>query len=175
MHLKICLRKLVPLTVDTMSIEENDDVVEIDDLDRRIINKLIDDGRMSFRKIAEEVDSTPATVINRVERLQEEGVVTGYSATIDYRRLGFEGIAAVEVVIEGEYMQVVEEELAELNNVVSVYSISGDTDILLLVKFQNRDELTQFIKDDLLSSDKVEKTITHIAFDVFKEHSNPKL
>lgn len=156
-------------------MSDDTDVVEIDELDRKIINKLLDDGRMSFRKIAEQVDSTPATVINRVERLEEEGVVTGYSAKVDYRQLGYEGIAAVEIVIEGEFMKIVEEELAELNNVVSVYSISGDTDILALVKFQNREELTDFIKNELLASDKVEKTITHMMFDVFKENESPRL
>lgn len=156
-------------------MSDENGAVEVDELDRNIINKLLDDGRMSFRKIAEEVDSTPATVINRVERLEEEGVLTGYSANVDYRRLGFEGIAAVEVVIEGEFMKIVEEEISELNNVVSVYSISGDTDILAIVKFRNRDELTQFIKDELLASDKVEKTITHMMFDVFKENENPRL
>lgn len=153
----------------------DDEPVEIDDLDRRILNKLSKDGRMSFRKIAEHVDSTPATVINRVERLEEEGVITGYSAGINYRRVGYEGIAAIEIVIEGEYMQIVEEELSEHNNIVSVYSISGDTDILAIVKFESRDQLTEFIKNDLLSSDKVEKTITHMMFDVFKENNNPEL
>jgi DNA-binding Lrp family transcriptional regulator len=155
--------------------DENGDTVEIDDLDRKIINKLLDDGRMSFRKIAEAVDSTPATVINRVERLEEEDVITGYGANVDYRKIGFDGIAAIEIVIEGEYMKVVEEELATYNNVVSVYSISGDTDILAIVKFRNRDEMTTFIKDELLSSGKVEKTITHMMFDVFKENDNPQL
>lgn len=155
--------------------EERTDTVEIDDLDRRILNKLSTDGRMSFRKIAEHVDSTPATVINRVERLEEEEVITGYAANIDYRRLGYEGLAAVEIVVEGTYMKEVEKELAKINNVVSVYSISGDTDVLAIVKFKDRDELTDFIKDDLLSSDKVEKTITHMMFDVFKEGNNPEL
>lgn len=155
--------------------DENGNSVEIDELDKKIINKLLDDGRMSFRKIAEAVDSTPATVINRVERLEEEDVITGYGANVDYRQLGYEGIAAIEVVIEGEYMKIVEGELAEHNNVVSVYSISGDTDILAIVKFEDRDELTGFIKDELLASDKVEKTITHMMFDVFKENNNPRL
>lgn len=149
--------------------------IEIDELDKKIINKLLEDGRMSFRKIAEAVDSTPATVINRVERLEEEDVITGYGANVDYKRLGYDGIAAIEVVIEGEFMEVVEEELAKHNNVVSVYSISGDTDILAIVKFKNRDELTTFIKDEVLASDKVEKTITHMMFDVFKENNNPRL
>jgi DNA-binding Lrp family transcriptional regulator len=155
--------------------DENGNTVEIDDLDKKIINKLLDDGRMSFRKIAEAVDSTPATVINRVERLEEEDVISGYGANVDYRKLGFGGIAAIEVVIEGEFMKIVEEELAKHNNVVSVYSISGDTDILAIVKFRNREKLTSFIKDELLASEKVEKTITHMTFDVFKEDENPRL
>lgn len=151
-----------------------DDTVEVDELDRKILNALLDDGRKSFRKVAESVDSTPATVINRVEKLQDNGVITGYSADLDYTRLGYEAIAVIEVIVKVEHAQDVEEEIAEHNNVVSVYSVTGDTDVLAVVKFEDREDLTSFIQDELLDSDKVEKTITHMAFDIFKEGANPR-
>lgn len=153
----------------------NDTHVETDELDRKILNKLLEEGRKSFRQIAEDVGSTPATVINRVDRLTEEGVITGYSADIDYRRLGYQGIAAIEVIVRGDRLDEVAAELRAHNNVVSAYTITGDTDILVLVKFRHREELSEFVQQDLLGSDVVEKTITHMALDILKEDADPRL
>ncbi len=154
---------------------EDSDYVDTDELDRKILNKLLEEGRKSFRQIAEDVDSTPATVINRVERLQDEGVINGYSANIDYRRLGFQGIAAIEVIVKGDSLDEVAAELSEHNNVVTAYTITGDTDILVLVKFRRREELSRFVQQELLGTDVVEKTITHMALDILKEDADPKL
>ncbi len=149
--------------------------VEIDDLDRKILNTLMEDGRKSFRKVAEAVDSTPATVINRVDRLEEEDVIEGYSAELNFRNLGYEGIAAVEIILEGNSLEEVKELLESHTNVVSAYAITGDSDLLALVKFRDREELRDFVQDDLLGSELVEKTITHMALDVLKECSDPEL
>ncbi|MFB6076729.1 MAG: Lrp/AsnC family transcriptional regulator [Candidatus Nanohaloarchaea archaeon] len=126
-----------------------EETVDIDDLDREILNTLMTEGRKSFRQIAEDVDSTPATVINRVERLQEEGVIRGYAADIDYRELGYEGIAAIEVILQGDDLSAVTEEIEQHDNVVTAYTITGDTDALLLVKFPDRASLTEFVQSFL--------------------------
>ncbi|MFB6294731.1 MAG: Lrp/AsnC family transcriptional regulator [Candidatus Nanohaloarchaea archaeon] len=149
--------------------------VEIDELDRNILNVLLKDGRKSFRQVAEEVDSTPATVINRVDRLEDEDVITGYSADVDYRRLGYDGLAAVEVVVKGDALPALREEIEDHDNVVTAYTITGDTDILLLVTFPDRSALTDFVQNQLSRSPKVEKTITHVILDVMKEADSPEL
>lgn len=154
---------------------DTDEPVDIDDLDRRILNKLLEEGRKSFRQIAEDVDSTPATVINRVDRLREEGVITGYSADLDYRRLGYDGIAAIEVIVQGDSLDDVTARLRDHPQVVTAYTITGDTDILVLVKFARQADLTAFVQEELLKLDTVEKTITHMALDVLKEHEDPPL
>ncbi len=153
----------------------DDDAVELDELDRKIVNRLLEDGRKSFRQIAEAVDSTPATVINRVDRMQDEGVIEGYSADVNYQRIGYQAIAAIEIVVKGNDVDAVEEQVRDHNNVVSAYTITGDTDMLLLVKFATRSDLTEFVKRNLVGSDRVKKTITHMTLDVLKEHKNPSL
>ncbi|MDY6761695.1 MAG: Lrp/AsnC family transcriptional regulator [Candidatus Nanohaloarchaea archaeon] len=154
---------------------ETNDTIEIDELDRNILNVLLSEGRKSFRQVAEAVDSTPATVINRVDRLEDGGVVTGYSADIDYRRLGYDGLAAVEVVVNGDALPALREEVEEHDNVVTAFTITGDTDLLLLVTFPDRSALTDFVQDELSRSENVEKTITHVILDVLKESDGPTL
>ncbi|MDY6769207.1 MAG: Lrp/AsnC family transcriptional regulator [Candidatus Nanohaloarchaea archaeon] len=148
---------------------------DIDELDRDILNVLLREGRKSFRQVAEEVDSTPATVINRVDQLEEDGVITGYTADLDYRTLGYDGVAAVEVVVKGDTLPELKDEIAAYDQVVSAYTITGDTDLLLLVKFNEQEDLTEFVQDELVGSENVEKTITHMIMDVLKECEDPPL
>ncbi|MDY6768887.1 MAG: Lrp/AsnC family transcriptional regulator, partial [Candidatus Nanohaloarchaea archaeon] len=146
-------------------MDEPTDPVDIDELDRNILNVLLEQGRKSFRQVADAVDSTPATVINRVDRLEAEDVITGYSADIDYRRLGYDGLAAVEVVVSGDALPQLCEEVTEYENVVTAFTITGDTDLLLLATFPDRSALTDFVQTDLTQSEHVEKTITHVILD----------
>ena len=142
---------------------------EIDELDRKIITKLQEDGRKSFREIAKEVDSTAVTVINRVDKMEDKGIIRGYTTDIDYRKLGYHVVAAIELVVKGDKLEDIEKMLDEHKNVTAIYKITGDTDILTIAKFKEREELGNFVVDYLLDSNYVEKTITHVAFDTFTE------
>ncbi|MDY6789119.1 MAG: Lrp/AsnC family transcriptional regulator [Candidatus Nanohaloarchaea archaeon] len=145
---------------------------EIDELDRKILTKLQKDGRKSFRKIAEEVDSTAVTVINRVDQMKEAGVIKGYTVDVDYSKIGYHIVAAIEIIVKGEHLKDVEERVFNHPNVTAVYEITGDTDILLISKFKDRDQLGGFVVEYLLDSELVEKTITHVAFEAHMEKHN---
>lgn len=148
---------------------------EIDELDRKILTKLQEDGRKSFREIAKEVDSTAVTVINRVNKMKDKGIIQGYTVDIDYRKIGYHVVAAIELIVKGEHLKEIEEVLFEHPNVTAVYEITGDTDILLVAKFKDRDKLGSFVVGELLDSSMVEKTITHVAFDTYRERHNIEL
>lgn len=142
---------------------------EIDELDRKILTKLQEDGRKSFREIAKEVDSTAVTVINRVNKMEEREIIQGYTTKIDYRKLGYHVVAAIELIVKGEHLNEMEKELEKHKNVTAIYKITGDTDILMIAKFKEREQLGNFVVDFLLDSNMVDKTITHVAFDTFSE------
>ncbi len=148
---------------------------DIDELDRKILTKLQEDGRKSFREIAKEVDSTAVTVINRVNKMQDSGIIQGYTAKIDYEKLGYRVVAAIEIIVRGEHLKEVEDRLNSHPNVTAVYEITGDTDVLIITKFRDRDELGAFVVEYLLDSDQVEKTITHVAFGTYGESHHIQL
>jgi len=145
---------------------------EIDELDRKILTKLQEDGRKSFRAIAEDIDSTAVTVINRVDKMKDKGIIKGYTVDIDYRTIGYHIVAAIELIVKGEHLEEIEDKLYEHPRVTAVYEITGDTDILVVAKFKDRDQLGSFVVGDLLDSNMVEKTITHVAFDTYMERHN---
>jgi DNA-binding Lrp family transcriptional regulator len=72
-------------------MNERDDVVELDDLDRHIIFRLQQDARKtSASTIAEEKGVAASTVRNRINQLEEAGVIRGYVLDVDYERTGFQ-------------------------------------------------------------------------------------
>lgn len=144
----------------------------IDELDRKIITELQKEGRKSFREVAKDVDSTAVTVINRVNKMEERGIIKGYTAKIDYRKLGYHVVAAIELIVKGEHLKDMEKKLNNHKNVTAVYRITGDTDLLLVSKFKERKQLGNFVVDFLLDSNMVDKTVTHVAFDTFSEKFN---
>jgi len=70
--------------------------------------------------------------------------------------------------VSGDRLKKLESDLSEMNNVIAVYDITGDFDLMLIAKFKDMDGLNVFVKD-LLSRPEVKKSVTHIAFSVVKE------
>ena len=65
-------------------------MTEIDAVDKRILNHLLDNGRDSYREIAKKMRLSPATVMKRVRALESKGVIKSYSAVLDYDKLGYD-------------------------------------------------------------------------------------
>ena len=72
----------------------------LDTIDRRILRVLQADGRISNLKLAEAVHLSPTAVLERVRRLQREGVILGYTARLDAARLGAGLLVFVEILLD---------------------------------------------------------------------------
>jgi Lrp/AsnC family leucine-responsive transcriptional regulator len=62
----------------------------VEDVDRRIVELLTEDGRIRYTDLGRALGMSTSAVHQRVRRLEERGVVTGYTATVDHRALGRE-------------------------------------------------------------------------------------
>jgi len=74
--------------------------IMLDTYDHSIIHLLASDGRMPVNELAEQVNLSPTPVTRRLKRLEQEGIITGYSALIDERRMGFDFSVFVSVRLE---------------------------------------------------------------------------
>ncbi|WP_297509604.1 Lrp/AsnC family transcriptional regulator [Thermococcus sp.] len=146
----------------------------VDELDRKIISLLQKNARLSYREIARELNVAVGTVYNRIKRLEEEGVIKGYSPILDYEKLGFGLTALIGIKAKGRKITEIEGRIAEKNNAMMVYDITGEFDIFVIAKFRNREEMNRFVKW-LLSLDGVEKTNTSVAMEVVKEEPRLRL
>jgi len=142
--------------------------VRLDEVDKAILRELISNARLSFREIARRIGVSTATVANKVRKMEEGGVIRGYTAIVDAEKLGYDIVAVIEVVISKGKVANVEEEIAKAPNVQAVYDVTGESDAIIVARFKSRAELSNFVKK-LLSMEYVERTITHVVLNVKKE------
>jgi DNA-binding Lrp family transcriptional regulator len=142
--------------------------MDMDETDVKILTKLLVDARLSYRKIAQEIGVSPPTVLTRVEKLERENIIKFYSAVLDHEKLGYDLTAIIEVTAVKGKISEVEKHIAKLSNVCAVYDITGLTDMMIIAKFKNRKELSNFVKKDL-SMPYVERTNTHVVLLAVKE------
>ncbi|ALU11832.1 AsnC family transcriptional regulator [Ignicoccus islandicus DSM 13165] len=141
---------------------------ELDELDYKILSELMKDARKSVREIAKAVNSSPATVHSRLQKLIKKGVIRGFIPLVDSSKVGYPVTAIIMVSAKGEMLRKLEEELRSIKNVIAIYDITGDYDLMIIAKFRDMEGLDVFVKD-LLAREEVVKTLTHIAFNVVKE------
>jgi len=142
--------------------------VTLDDVDLLILKRLILYGKERIRELARNINKSPSTVIFRIKKLEREGVIRGYTALIDYRKLGYQINAITLLQVDGAYIEKLEEMLAKEPNVRAVYDITGEYDIAIVTSFKEIEELDTFIKR-LIKIPYVKRSITSIIFRVVKE------
>lgn len=104
--------------------------MKVDSLDRSILSVLRDSGRASFVEIAERVGVTERTIRTRMKRLEEDGVIRGY--TIRETGIGLTALIRMKVG-PGTEIGSLAGEFASWDSVESVYEISGDADLIAVV------------------------------------------
>ncbi|MCY0859030.1 MAG: Lrp/AsnC family transcriptional regulator [Sulfolobaceae archaeon] len=142
--------------------------VELDSIDRRLLTELLRDARSSLRRLAEEINVSPATLHNRLNRLVQEGIIKGFTSLIDYSKLGYNLTSIIMVKVDGKRIVEFEKEISSIENVIAVYDVVGEYDVILIAKFRNVEDLDNFIKN-LLKNPKVERTYTSIVLNTVKE------
>ena len=140
----------------------------LDEIDIKILRKLISDARLSYRNIAEQIGVSPPTVLARVEKLEKNKIIKYYSALLDHEKLGYDLTAIIEVTAIKNKVVEVEKVLSKYENVCAIYDITGLTDMIIVAKFRNRKELSNFVKKEL-SIPSVQRTNTHLVFITVKE------
>jgi DNA-binding Lrp family transcriptional regulator len=140
----------------------------IDELDVRILQANLRNCRRSFREIGSELGVSPSTIMSRTLKLEKSEVVLGYSALLDYEKLGYQLTAITEIVVSKGKLLEMEREIAKIPGVCAVYDVTGETDGIVIAKFHSRDELSHFTKE-LLGLPFVERTNTHVVLTTLKE------
>jgi len=142
--------------------------MELDETDVKILKVLLSDSRLSSRQIAKQCDISIGTVLSRIRKMEDEDIITGYTALLDQEKLGYELTVVTEITVSKGRLLEMENEIARIPNVCGVYDLTGLSDAAIIAKFKNREDLSKFTKK-LLSLPFVERTNTHVVLTTVKE------
>ncbi len=126
---------------------------KFDRYDRILLQTLQSKGRASNVELSEQVNLSPPQCYRRVQRLEQEGVIRGYSAQVDAAALGLGVTAFVNLNIAREQFKQVrelEKAIRQFPEILECYTISGDFDYLLKVVAVDLKSLSSFLTDRLM-------------------------
>ncbi len=141
---------------------------QLDGIDREILKELRSNCRRSYRELAKAIGISPAALIERMNRLEKEDYILGYTANINFLKLGYEFMGVIQISISHGALLDVQEKISKLPGVAAVYDITGAYDSEAVVMCKSRAELSALIKK-ILKIPNVEKTNTNMVLNVMKD------
>jgi Lrp/AsnC family leucine-responsive transcriptional regulator len=146
-------------------------LLTLDAIDHKILAALVEDGRMSTLDLADRVGLSPTPCSRRVRRLEESGVIEGYTARINHAALGLNICVMVTIRLArhgpetaGQFLQAIQGR----PEITECLLVTGNIDYLLRVWVRDVEALRDFIKDALQSIPAVAETSTMVILDMTK-------
>ena len=142
----------------------------IDCIDRKILEIMQANGRITNAEIARRIGMAPSAILERIRKLEDRGVITGYTAklnpaSIDKSLLAFVFVQTEERVWQSETGQA----LAEIPEVQEVHHIAGEDCFLVKIRAPNTESLGQLMRDRFGAISSVRSTRTTIVLETVKE------
>jgi len=144
---------------------------DLDAIDRKLLDLLQQDGRMSNADLARAVRMAPSAVFERVRRLERDGVIKGYGAALDPRSLERSLLAFILVRTDertGE--NVAGAQLAALTEVLEVHHVAGQDSYLVKARVKDPEALGRLLRERFGAIPGVRSTMSTIALETLKEH-----
>lgn len=137
----------------------------LDEIDRRMVEELQRDGRLSGRALAERLTISRANAYARLARLVDDGVITGFTATVDPAKVGLHTSAYVTLTVRQNSWRELRAQLHTIPEVRHVALVGGDFDVLLLVRAVDNDALRHVVLERLQALPAVVSSRTILVFE----------
>lgn len=144
---------------------------KLDDLDRRILQAMQEDNRLSFAELADKVNSSAASCMRRVNRLRAEKVILADISIVDPVAVGKSLTVVVSVELDRERLDLVDEfkrAMRAATEVNQCYMTTGAADFVLIVAVEDVEAFDVFIKTKLYTNPNVRKFQSMITLDRVK-------
>ena len=148
------------------------DQIELDRFDRKILDVLARDGRISITDLAREIGLSKSPTQARLRRLETEGVITGYRAMMDPVRLGLDHVAFVEVKLNDTReaaLTAFNRAIAQLPEVEQAHMMASNFDYLLKVRTTNMSAYRTVLGEKISALPHVASTSTFVVMEAVKE------
>jgi len=143
----------------------------MDSIDKHIVAELMQNGRMSNVELADRVGLTPGPCLRRVQRLQAEGVIVGYSALVDPAAIGreFEVLVNIDLTLKDRRsIEAFEERIVEFDEVIEVRRMFGLPDYFVRVATADLESYETFVLTRLTELPGLAKIDSHLTMKTVK-------
>ncbi|MEZ4920888.1 MAG: Lrp/AsnC ligand binding domain-containing protein [Saprospiraceae bacterium] len=140
--------------------------LQIDDLDKKILTLLVEDGKMAYTEIAKQLFVSSGTIHVRMKKMEQMGVVRGSSLLVDYSMLGYDISAFLGIYLEKSSMY--DEVVAYLDKIPEIIEINYTTGVYsIFVKIICKDtnHLRQILHDHIQKIQGIQRTETFISLE----------
>ncbi len=144
----------------------------LDNIDRRILDVLQDDGRISNVALAKTVGLSPTPCLERVKRLEEQGYITGYYAKVSADKLGAAMLVFVEITLTKTATDIFEEfskAVKLCQDIQECHLVSGNFDFLLKARVADMSSYRKLLGDTLLQLPGVSESRTYVVMEEVKQ------
>jgi Lrp/AsnC family transcriptional regulator, leucine-responsive regulatory protein len=144
----------------------------LDNLDRRILTLLQKDGRLSMKDLGEQVGLSITPCIERVKRMERDGIITGYYARVNPVALGASLLMFVQITLankSGEMFDQFRREVLRIPQVLECHLVSGDFDYIIKARIQEMTEYRKLLGDILLQLPGAAQSKSYVVMEEIKE------
>lgn len=149
--------------------------MKLDETDKKIIELLMENGRMSYVDIGKELNLSRVSIRERVNNLTENGVIEKFTVVVNSDKVGRTVSAFFEVDCEPLFLVQIAETLAHNPKVASCYQMTGPSTLHMHVLVEDFDKLESFINEELYSLEGITRVESHILLRRFKSRIGLKL
>lgn len=154
---------------------EKNSKLTIDATDRNLLKLLQVNGKLKIKELAEELGMTTTPVFERIKRLEREGYITGYTARVDQKKLGYSLVVLCTVSLQAHRVNSImefEEQIQQLPEVVECYHTTGQSDYLLKVVVKDMAAYQHFISRKLAALNNIGKVQSSFVMNIVKQSAH---
>ena len=140
----------------------------LDEIDRKLLDILYLDSRKKLSEIAKHLGVSVGSVHNRIKSLEERGIIKRFTIQIDPEKMGFDLTALMSLQIKVRHLKEVNKDLQQIPEIVALYNVTGEDDILAICRFRDRAHLNDVLQK-ILEIENIVKTKTQISLLTLKE------
>ncbi|MBT2599753.1 AsnC family transcriptional regulator [Oceanobacillus sp. E9] len=149
--------------------------MKLDNIDKKLLEELSEDGRLSYVELAEKVGLSRVAVKDRIKNLKEKGVIEKFTVVINSEKYGKQVSAFFDIDVEPMQLQEVAQNLANHPQVASIYQMTGPSTLHTHVLVEDFQKLEVFINEELYSVEGITRVESSIILKRFKSRTGFKL
>ncbi len=150
----------------------------LDDIDKKILEILQQDGRITNKDLAAQLNLSPPPTLERVKKLEKNGYIKRYAALVDELKININTVLMVSISLnrhKDDSIAQFREQIQDLEEVMECYHVTGDADYLLKVVCKDMNAYENFIVKKLSALEHIDKIKTSVVLSKVKHQTHYSL